>query len=371
MKHLAAKLAMFGAAGAFALGVTATSAAAFSLKGAGSTLAAPVIQNVWIPNFQSANSGDSVSYNSVGSGGGITDVTGKLVDFGASDAPLTSTQQSACSACVQIPWILSATGAVYNLPSNPNVQLSGKVLAEIYMGQITNWDAPAIKALQPKGSPALPSLAITPVWRSDGSGDSFVFTAFLSASDPAFNTAFGAVQQPAFKVGTGAKGSSGVTAAIAATAGAVGYISTYYAKEGNLHGAAIENASGKFVHPFPANMTDAADLVPSSALVANQEPVIATYVAKDKYTAPRVKKGHKAPKLTKAQAALNAAKLGAYPMATFSDVLVRPDSADIADLQTFIKFCLSSAEQSKGGPDAVAPLPAAVVAFDLKQVTAL
>jgi phosphate transport system substrate-binding protein len=181
MKHLAAKLVMFGAAGAFALGVTATSAAAFSLKGAGSTLAAPVIQNAWIPDFQSANSGDSVSYNAVGSGGGITDITGKLVDFGASDAPLTAAQTSACSVCVQIPWILSATGAVYNLPSNPNLQLSGKVLAEIYMGQITNWDDPAIKALQPKGSPALPNLAITPVWRSDGSGDSFVFTAFLSA----------------------------------------------------------------------------------------------------------------------------------------------------------------------------------------------
>jgi phosphate transport system substrate-binding protein len=372
MKHLAAKLAVLGGAAALLMGATAgTAAASFSLKGAGSTLAAPVIQNVWIPAFQSANSGDSVSYNSIGSGGGITDITGKLVDFGASDAPLTSAQQSACSSCVQIPWILSATGAVYNLPSNPNLNLSGKVLAEIYMGQITNWDDPAIKALQPKGSPALPNTSIVPVWRSDGSGDSFVFTSFLSASDPAFASAFGGVQQPAFKVGTGAKGSSGVTAAISGTAGAVGYISTYYAHEANLHGAAIENPSGKFVHPFPADMTDAAALVPSSALVANQEPVIATYVAKSKYNAPKVKKGHKAPKLTKAQAALKAAKLGAYPMATFSDVIVRPDSADIPDLQTFIKFCLGSAEQSKGGAEAVAPLPAAVVAFDLKQVTAL
>jgi ABC-type phosphate transport system substrate-binding protein len=111
--------------------------------------------------------------------------------------------------------------------------------------------------------------------------------------------------------------------------------------------------------------------VPSSALVANQEPVIATYVAKTKYTAPKVKKGHKAPKLTKKQATLKAEELDAYPMATFSDVIVRPDSADIPDLQTFIKFCLSSTEQRKGGTEAVAPLPAAVVAFDLKQVTGL
>jgi phosphate transport system substrate-binding protein len=372
MKLLAAKLAVIGGAAALLVGATAgTAAASFSLKGAGSTLAAPVIQNVWIPNFQSANSGDSVSYNAVGSGGGITDITGKLVDFGASDAPLTSAQQSACSACVQIPWILSATGAVTNLPGSPTLNLSGKVLAEIYLGQITNWDDPAIKALQPKGSPALPNLAITPVWRTDGSGDSFVFTSFLSVSDPAFASAIGAVQQPAFKVGTGAKGSSGVTAAIAGTSGAVGYISTYYAYAGGLKSAQIENASGKFVHPYPASLTDAADLVPSSALVANQEPVIANYVAKSKYTAPKVKKGHKAPKLSKKQAALRADELGAYPMATFSDVIVRPDSADIPDLQTFIKFCLSAAEQSKGSADAVAPLPAPVVAFDLKQVNAL
>lgn len=366
MKHLAAKLAALGVAGAVVLGVTTTSAsAAFSLKGAGSTLVAPVVQNVWIPDFQSANSGDSVSYNAVGSGTGITDITNKLVDFGASDAPLTSAQQSACSNCVQIPWVLSATGAVYNLSAVPNLNLSGKVLAEIYMGQIKMWNDPAIKALN-KGV-ALPSEAITPVWRNDGSGDSYVFTAFLSASDPAFASAFGAVQQPAFTVGTGAKGSSGVTAAIASTPGAVGYISTYYAHQANLHGAAIENPSGKFVHPYPTNMTDAAALVPNSALVANTQPVIPNYVAKAKYIPPKVKKGQKAKKPT----ALQLAAEYAYPMATFSDVLVRPDSADIPDLQTFIKFCLSSTEQSKGGTEAVAPLPKAVVTFDLSQVSKL
>ncbi len=368
MRNLAAKLAVLGGAAALLIGATAgTAAASFSLKGAGSTLAAPVIQNVWIPDFQSANSGDSVSYNAVGSTTGITDITGKLVDFGASDAPLSTAQTSACSACVQIPWILSATGAVYNLPGSPNVNLSGIVLAQIYLGQITNWDDPAIKKLQPKGSPALPNLTITPVWRTDGSGDSFVFSSFLSASDPAFASAIGGVQQPAFKVGTGAKGSSGVTAAIANTSGAVGYISTYYAHEANLKGAAIENPAGKFVHPYAANMTAAANLVPSSALVANQEPVIATYVAQSKYKAPKVKKGHKAPKPT----ALQRAQLSAYPMSTFSDIIVRPDSADIPDLKTFITFCLGSAEQGKGSTEAVAPLPKAVVAFDLKQVAAL
>jgi len=154
------------------------------------------------------------------------------------------------------------------------------------MGQITNWDDPAIKALQPKGSPALPNLAITPVWRSDGSGDSFVFTAFLSASDPAFSTAFGAVQQPASRSGPGLR------AALASQPRSPlprrsGLHLDLLRPRGNLHGAAIENPSGAFVHPFPANMTDAADLVPSSALVANQEPVIATYVAKSKYTALR------------------------------------------------------------------------------------
>src|SRR5271155_1729452 len=179
MKHLAAKLALLGAAAAVTLGAAAGSAsAAFALKGAGSTLIQPMLANVWIPDFQSANPGDTISYPGGGSTAGINDITANSVNFGASDAPMTSAQQAACAKCVQIPWALSATGPVFNISGVTNLNLSGPVLAGIYMGTITTWDDPAIKAIN-KGV-TLPSSPIAVFWRNDGSGDTFVFESFLA-----------------------------------------------------------------------------------------------------------------------------------------------------------------------------------------------
>jgi phosphate transport system substrate-binding protein len=374
MNNLATRLAVLGTAAACVLGATAGSASAsFSLKGAGSTLIQPMLANVWIPDFQSANSGDTVSYAGGGSTAGITDITNNNVNFGASDAPMTATQAAACSKCVQIPWALSATGPVYNLPGVTNLNLSGPVLAGIYMGTITTWNDPAIKALN-KGV-SLPSAPISVWWRSDGSGDTFVFESFLADSSATYKSFLGSAGPTTtanFKAGQGAKSNSGVAAAVSSTPDSIGYVSTFYARDANLHGAAVENASGKFIHPYPQNMTYAADLVPASALTSssyNTEPVIANYVASHPYKAPKLKKGQKAKKLT----AIQNDELNAYPLSTFTDVLVRSDTSDVTDLQTFIKFCLSPAEQSisKTGGQSFAPLPAAVVKFDLAQVNAL
>ena len=374
MKHLATRLAVLGAAAACVFGATAGSASAsFSLKGAGSTLAQPIIANVWIPDFQSANSGDTVSYGGGGSGAGIGDITANNVNYGDSDAPLTAAQAAACSKCVQIPWALSATGPVYNISGVTSLNLSGNVLAEIYMGQITTWNNPAIKALN-KGV-SLPSSPIAVFWRSDGSGDTFVWESFLADENAAYKTFLGTAGPTTtsnYKVGTGEKSNSGVAAAVSSTPDSIGYVSTFYAHDANLHGAAVENASGKFIHPYPQDMTYAADLIPASALGSssyNTQPVIANYVAAHGYKAPKLKKGQKPKKLT----AIQNDELNAYPLSTFTDVLVRSDTPDVADLQTFIKFCLSSAEQSvaKTGSQSFAPLPAAVVTFDLAQVSAL
>lgn len=375
MKHLAAKLAVVGGAAALLMGVAAGPAAAsFSLKGAGSTLVQPMLANVWIPDFQSANSGDSVSYAGGGSTAGINDITANNVNFGASDAPMTSAQQSACPKCVQIPWALSATGPVFNISGVSSLNLSGPVLAGIYMGTITTWNAPAIKALN-KGV-NLPSSPIVVFWRSDGSGDTFVFESFLADTSSAYKSFLGSAGPTTtsnYKAGTGEKSNSGVAAAVSNTPDSIGYVSTFYAHDANLHGAAVENASGAFIHPYPANMTDAADLVPASQLSSsadNSEPVIANnVVAAGGYKAPKVKKGKKAKKPTKT----DLEKQGAYPLSTFTDVLVRDDGSDVPDLQTFIEFCLSSAEQaaSKTGSQSFATLPSAVVSFDLAQVKAL
>ncbi|HEX2703006.1 MAG TPA: phosphate ABC transporter substrate-binding protein PstS [Solirubrobacteraceae bacterium] len=381
MRHLAAKLAVFGAAAAVVLGTGVSSASAsFSLKGAGSTLIQPMLANVWIPDFQSANSGDTVSYPGGGSTAGINDITANDVNFGASDAPMTSAQLSACGAnCKQIPWALSATGPVYNISGVSSLNLSGPVLAGIYSGTITTWDDPAIKKINP--GVALPSATIAVFWRSDGSGDTFVFESFLADTDSSYKSFLGTAGPTTTsnfpdKTGTGEKSNSGVATAVSNTPDSIGYVSTFYAHDAQLHGASVENASGKFVHPYPQDMTDAANLVPASALSSsnyNTEPVIANYVAAKGYHAKKLKKGQKAPKVSKAQKALQTDELGAYPLSTFTDVLVRSDGPDVPDLQKFILFCLSPAEQSesKTGSQSFAPLPSAVVKFDTAQVNAL
>jgi phosphate transport system substrate-binding protein len=372
MKHLAAKLALLGAAAAVTLGAAAgTASASFSLKGAGSTLIQPMLANVWIPDFEQANSGDTVSYPGGGSTTGINDITANTVNFGASDAPMTAAQQAACAKCVQIPWALSATGPVFNISGVTSLNLSGPVLAQIYLGTITNWDDPAIKALN-KGV-SLPNAPIAVFFRSDGSGDTFVFESFLADTYPAYKSFLGAAGPTTtsnFKAGQGEKSNSGVASAVSSTPDSIGYVSTFYARDANLHGAAVENASGKFVHPYPSSMTAAASLVPASQLSSSAygtEPIIANDVATLGYKPPKVKKGKKAPKPTKKDLEEEAA----YPLSTFTDVIVRNDGSDVPDLQTFIEFCLSSAEQAKGPTQSFAPLPAAVDAFDLAQVKAL
>src|SRR3954466_13232630 len=146
------------------------------LTGAGSTLVAPLISQ-WEPDY-AKSAGITITYGAVGSGGGIDAITNRTVDFGASDAPLSSDQATACKDCLQIPWALAATVVTYNVKGvEDKLKLDGPTVADIFLGNITQWDDPAIKALNPGVS--LPATKITPVYRSDGSGDSYVFTSYL------------------------------------------------------------------------------------------------------------------------------------------------------------------------------------------------
>jgi len=147
------------------------------LVGAGATFPFPLISQ-WVKAYPSLTGVDIV-YQPIGSGGGISAITGKTVDFGASDAPFTPDQQAACADCVQIPWVLGSTAVLYNLDGAPNnLHMTGPVLANIYMGKIKKWNDPAIQKLNPKHK--LPDTDITPVYRSDGSGTSYNFTDYLS-----------------------------------------------------------------------------------------------------------------------------------------------------------------------------------------------
>jgi phosphate transport system substrate-binding protein len=311
-----------------ATGVTA-SASADSLSGAGSTLVAP-LEGLWGQGWGPAT-GNSVSYAAVGSGTGITDITNGLVDFGASDAPLSAAQQAACPNCVQIPWALSATAVGFHLNGVGGLHMTGKVLAQIYLGQITNWNNGQIKKLNKKVR--LPNRRITVIYRSDGSGDTYAFANYLSHVSSAWN---GKVGPPAttvsFPTGIGGKGNSGVTALLANTNGGIAYIAaSYLIQQGGLGAVALQNAAGNFEFPNPKNISSAAAAVTS--IPANNAVSIVN--------PPR------------------SAKI-AYPLSTYTYVIARHGAGKNALLKQFIGYALTTG-QAFGFKLDFAPIPSAIV----------
>src|SRR6266508_4985748 len=240
---LIAALALAGSGGAGASGSKKT---AGSLTGAGSTFVSKLVQ-AWVPKVDGAL-GIKVTYGPIGSGGGIAQITNRTVDFGASDAPLTPDQFSACKGCVQIPWALSATSIAYNVSGVPShLHMTGPVLARIYLGKITKWNDPAIKKLNPKID--LPSTSITPVYRSDGSGTTYNFTDYLTAVSKDWRTKVGNSTQVNFPTGIGAKGSSGVAGVVSRTDGSLTYVDVAYSLKNKLKFMTVRNNSGNWTLP--------------------------------------------------------------------------------------------------------------------------
>src|SRR5690349_2858077 len=202
-----------------------------TITGAGSSFVSPLV-SVWTPALGSAF-GYTVQYSPVGSGAGISAISNRQVDFGASDAPLTPDQASACKSCVQIPWALSATAVAYNVPGSPtHLNLDGKTIAKIFLGQITKWNDPAITALN-KGA-SMPDLKITPIFRSDGSGTTYNFTDYLSAVSGDFRSKVGNATAVTFPTGIGARGSSGVAGLVQRTEGGITYVDVAFALKNHI-----------------------------------------------------------------------------------------------------------------------------------------
>src|SRR5512132_1213278 len=228
------------------------------LVGAGSTLVAPLVAQ-W-SNDYAKKAGVTITYGAIGSGGGIAQITARTIDFGASDAPLTSDQASVCKDCLQVPWALGATLVSYNLKGAPaKLKLSGPVLADIFLGKITHWNDPAIAKLN--SGAMLPATAITPVYRSDGSGDTYAFTDFLSKVSPEWKSKEGVSTQVSFPKGIGGKGNEGVAAVIGRQSGAIGYLGISYVFGNGLEYALIQNEAGNYPVPGPDTITAAADSV--------------------------------------------------------------------------------------------------------------
>ena len=323
---LALFIAVAGSVGGMAA-VSTAGASAAGLTGAGSTLVAPLMAN-WISGFE-IKEGIPVKYGAVGSGTGIAQITARTVDFGASDAPLTPEQATACNGCVQIPWALSATGVGINIPGLKKVNLTGKVLAGIYFGKITKWNDPKIKQINP--GVKLPSLTITPVFRSDGSGDTYAFTNYLSKISPAWKSEVGFATSVGFKAGVGAKGNAGVTSTVTKTPGAIGYISASYLIAAGLGAAAIQNNAGNYEFPNLKNIESAASVVksvPSSNAISITNP----------------------PKKAKI----------AYPISTFTYAIVPHNAPQKGFLQQFLNYNVTIGQKYGAALD-FAPLPKVVL----------
>jgi phosphate transport system substrate-binding protein len=311
---------------------TGTTGGSKTLVGAGSTLIAPLITGEWIPKYAEKTK-VAVTYGPIGSGGGISQITARTVDFGASDAPLSEDEFKEAKGVVQIPWALAATDIAYNVEGIGNqLKLSGPVLAEIYAGKITTWNDSKIAALNP--GVKLPSEKITPVYRSDGSGDTYAFTNFLSHVSPEWASKYGHSTQVSFPVGIGGKGNSGVAANITSTNGSIGYLAIAYVLANKLDYALIENAAGKFPVPGIPSIEAAAKTLKS--IPANNE----VSIVDPPVSAPE-----------------------AYPISTFTYALVPQKSSKAETLKPFLKWAITTGQEFGPKLD-FAPLPPEVVAAD-------
>src|SRR5689334_25057269 len=308
------------------------------LTGAGSTLVYRV-GSQWGP-ASATKAGVTISYGAIGAGGGIDQMTARAVDFGASDAPLSADQATACKGCLQIPWALGATVVTYNVKGVPNnLHLTGPVVADMFLGNITSWDDPKIKALNPGVS--LPDTKVTPVYRSDGSGDSYVFSSYLSAVSPDFKSKVGASTQPPFSTGTGAAKNSGVAASVQSTDGAIGYVAISYIAADSLNEALLQNAAGKYPAASPDSIKAAADAV-TQAQADGSIPLV---------NPP-------------------ASAADAYPLSTYTYAIVPKSSPKAATLKAFLTYAITDGQAF--GPDLGFPgLPSAVVSSDKAEIASI
>jgi phosphate transport system substrate-binding protein len=231
-----------------------------ALNGAGSTFAAPMYQQ-WAGEYHQQHPGVTINYQAIGSGGGISEFTQGIIDFGGTDAPMSTSEQTAAQAAhggpvLHVPMILGSVVAIYHLPGVSGLKLDGPTLANIYLGKITKWNDRAIAKLNP--GEKLPSAAIQVVQRADSSGTSFVWTSYLSAVSPAWASAVGANKAPSWPVGSGANGNSGVAAAVQQTTDAIGYVELGYATQAKIPYAMLKSGSGQWVTPSTASMEAAA-----------------------------------------------------------------------------------------------------------------
>ena len=248
-----------GALGALALlaaGLPTMAVAQTLMNGAGATFPYPIYSK-WFDEYTKVDPSVRFNYQSIGSGGGIRQISERTVDFGASDGPMTDEQlKKAPAELFHIPTVLGAVVATYNLPGSPKIRFTGELLADIFLGKITSWDDDRIKAVNPGVS--LPKTPIVIVHRSDGSGTTYIWVDYLCKVSKEWEEKVGRGTSVKWPVGLGGKGNEGVAGQVKNTPGAFGYVELAYAITNKLPAASIKNAAGRFAEPSIDSTTAAA-----------------------------------------------------------------------------------------------------------------
>ena len=335
---LASSLVTFGAAcsGGGETAAGCTPSGGVDLTGAGATFPQPIYQK-WFHEYSTAHC-VQINYQAIGSGGGIKQLQEGIVDFGASDSPMSDAEIAAAKhgPVLHFPTVLGAVVITYNLPNvTTPLRLTGQEIADIFNGAIKKWNDARLAALNP--SVTLPPDDILVVHRSDGSGTTYIFTDYLQAASTTWSTTAGGPgrgKEVAWKIGLGGKGNEGVAGQVKQTPGSIGYVELAYAKQNNLPAAHIKNSAGEFVEPTIASITAAAEGVTAS-LGADADYRISI---------------------------VNGPGAGAYPISSLTWLLVyqnAPDAAKAKKLVDFMRWMYSTGQQGAASLD-YAPLPAAL-----------
>ncbi len=315
------------AVAALALAGTASAADSLLVNGAGATFPFPLYSK-WFSEYHQLNPSLQFNYQSIGSGGGIQQITKGTVDFGASDAPMTDEELARAPSVVHVPTVLGAVVVTYNAPV-AGLKLTPETLAGIFLGKIAKWNDPALARVNP--GVKLPDADIAVVHRSDGSGTTAIFTDYLTTVSPEWKAAVGAGKSVRWPTGLGAKGNEGVTGIVKQTPGAVGYVELAYANQNKLPMAELQNHDGVFVKP---------SIEGTSAAAAGVELPADFRVS-----------------------ITDAAGKTAYPMVSFTYLLIPKDIADGAKGKALVEFLWWAVHdgQKYAQPLDYAPLPAPVV----------
>ena len=310
------------------------------LTGAGATFPYPIYSKCF-SEYSTAHPGVEINYQSIGSGGGIRQVTGGLVDFGASDGPMTDEQMASSKVkLIHLPTVLGAVVPVFNVPGVNDLRFSGDVLADIYLGKIQSWDDARIAKDNP--GVKLPGQKIIVVHRSDGSGTSYIFTDYLSKVSKDWAGGPGKGTSPSWPAGVGGKGNEGVAGLVRQLPGAIGYVELIYALQNKISYGTMKNAAGNWTKATIEGVTEAAASV--KTMPADFRVSIT-----------------------------NAPGANAYPISSFTWMLVPLKSADPAKgkvLKDLLSWIVKAGE-TEATALSYAPLPASVVEKELKAIYAL